>query len=84
MDIKVIVDNIIKVKAGVIIVNFFEEMKRLEGDIAAADKALGGAISQLVSQGEIKGKLNEVTLVHSLGKLPSPRVIVAGLGKSKE
>jgi leucyl aminopeptidase len=59
-------------------------MERLDGDIAAVDKALDGAISQLISQGEIKGKLNEITIVHSLGKLPTARVVVSGLGKQSE
>lgn len=84
MEIKVIADDIVNVKAGAIIVNFFEGMNRLEGDIAAVDKALEGAITQLISQGEIKGKLNEITLVHSLGKLPATRVVVTGLGKQQE
>ena len=84
MEIKVITDDIVNVKAGAIIVNIFEGMKQLGGDIAAVDKALDGAITQLIKQGEIKGKLNEITLVHSLGKLPAARVIVSGLGKQKE
>ena len=84
MEIKVIVNNITNIKTDAIIVNFFEGMESLNGDIAAVDKALGGAISQLISQGEIKGKLNEVTIVHSLGKLPTARVVVAGLGKQTD
>jgi leucyl aminopeptidase len=84
MEIKVIVDDITKIKADAIIVNFFEGTESLDGDIAVVDKALGGAVSQLISQGEIKGKLNEITLVHSLGKLPAARVAVAGLGKQAE
>ena len=52
--------------------------------MANIDKALAGAISQFISQGEIKGKLNEVTIIHSLGKLPATRVVVAGLGKQQE
>jgi len=84
MEIKVIVGDIDKIKAGAIIVNLFEGMERLDGDIATIDKALAGAISQLISQGEIKGKLNEITIIHSLGKLPADRVAVAGLGKPPE
>jgi len=84
MEIKVIAGDITKVKTDAIIVNFFEGMESLDGDIAAVDKALGGTISQLISQGEIKGKLNEITLVHSLGKLPTARVVVVGLGKQAE
>ncbi|MFC2066529.1 leucyl aminopeptidase [Chloroflexota bacterium] len=84
MEIKVITDDIVNVKAGAIIVNSFEGMEQLEDDTAIVDKALDGAISQLISQGEIKGKLNEITLVHSLGKLPAARVVVTGLGKQRE
>ena len=84
MEIKVIVGDITKVESGAIIANFFEKMERLEGDIAAIDKTLDGAISQLISKGEIKGKLNEITIIHSLGKLPAARVVVTGLGKQEE
>ncbi len=84
MEIKVVVGDIDKIKAGAIIVNLFEGMERLDGDIATIDEALAGAISQLISQGEIKGKLNEITIIHSLGKLPADRVAVAGLGKPPE
>ncbi|MDP6043512.1 MAG: leucyl aminopeptidase [Dehalococcoidales bacterium] len=84
MEIKVITGDITRVKADAIIVNFFTGQRKLDTDIAALDKALDGAISQLVRQGEIKGKLNEVTVVHSLGKLPADRVVVIGLGKKTE
>jgi len=84
VDIKVVISDIDKIKAGAIIVNFFEGMKHPDGDTAIIDKSLDGAISQLVSQGEIKGKLNEVTIIHSLGRLPASRVAVAGLGKQPE
>ncbi len=84
MEIKVIAGDIAKTKADAIIMPFFEGMERPEGDIAAIDKALDGAISQLISQGEIKGKLNEVTIIHSLSKLPTVRVVIAGLGKQQE
>ncbi|MFC2072815.1 leucyl aminopeptidase [Chloroflexota bacterium] len=84
MEIKVITGDIARIEAGAIIVNFFEGMERPEGDTATVDRALDGAISQLVSQGEIKGKLNQLTIIHSLGKLPAARVVVAGLGKQEE
>ena len=83
MEIKVVVGDITKIEAGAIIVNFFEGMEHLDGDIANVDKALAGAISQLISQGEIKGKLGEVTIIHSLGNLPAARVVIAGLGEQQ-
>ncbi len=84
MEIKVVAGDIAKIEAGAIVVNFFEGMEHPEGDTAVVDRVLDGAISQLISQGEIKGKLNELTIIHSLGKLPASRVIVAGLGKQQE
>ena len=84
MEIKVEVDAIAGIEAGAIVVNFFEGMEHPEGDTATVDKALGGAISQLISQGEIKGKLSEITIIHSLGRLPTARVVVVGLGKKPE
>jgi len=84
VEIKVIAGDIAEIEAGAIIVNHFEGMERLEGDTASLDRTLAGAISQLIAQGEIKGKLNEVTIIHSLGKLPAARVVVVGLGKQQE
>ncbi len=84
MDIKVITGDITKIEADAIMVNFFEGMEHPDGDIATIDKALAGTISQLISKGEIKGKLNEITVIHSLGKIPAARVAVVGLGKQPE
>ncbi len=84
MEIKVIAEDIVRVKAGAIILNHFEGKKYRDSGIATVDRALDGAISRLIRQGDIKGKLNEITLVHSLGKLPAPRVVITGLGKPRE
>ncbi len=84
MEIKVIAGDIINIEAGAILVSVFEGTEHPDGDLAVIDQGLGGAISQLISQGEIKGKLNEITLIHSLGKLPAHRVAVVGLGKKEE
>ena len=84
MEIKAAAGDITRIEAGAIIVNFFEGMERPEGAAATIDKALGGAISQLISQGEIKGKLKENTIIHTLGKLVANRVAVVGLGKQDE
>jgi leucyl aminopeptidase len=84
MEIKAVTGNLVDIKAGAIIVNHFEGAKRPEGDAAAVDKVLDGAVSRLIKDGDIKGKPNEVTLLHCSGKLPASRVAVVGLGKKKE
>jgi leucyl aminopeptidase len=64
-----------------IIVTAFEGVNAPAGMAAEIDAALDGAISRLIADGDIRGKRNEATLVHTLGRLPSPRVVVLGLGK---
>jgi leucyl aminopeptidase len=81
LDIKVESGDITQHAAKAIIVNLFEGVTRPGGGTGAVDGALGGGISQLIAEGEIKGKAAEVTMIHTLGKIPSPRVLVAGLGK---
>ncbi len=44
------------------------------------DSQLDGLISTLRAAGDIKGKLGETTVLHTLGKLPTARVIVVGAG----
>jgi leucyl aminopeptidase len=84
MEIKVLAGNIAEIKVDAVLVSVFEGAERLEGAAAGIDRALDGVVAQLISQGEIKGKPNEVTIIHSLGKLPAARVAVLGLGKPAE
>jgi leucyl aminopeptidase len=81
VDIKVEKGDLAQHPAKALIVNLFEGVTSPGGGTGAIDKALGGAISQLIAEGEIKGKKSELTLIHTLGKLPSPRVLVVGLGQ---
>jgi leucyl aminopeptidase len=64
-------------------VNLFEGVTSPAGATGAVDAAIGGAISSLIAAGDIRGKQGETTLVHALGKLKAPRVVVAGLGKQE-
>ena len=84
MEIKVVVGDIAGIEADAIVVNLFEGVERPGGATGAVDEALDGAIAKLIEQGEIKGKLDEVHVIHSLGKVPARIVAVAGLGKQSE
>ena len=83
MDIKVIQGDVTDIKTPALIVNLFEGVKQPGGATGAVDKALDGTISQLIQDGEIKGKKGENILIHTLGKMSPSRVLVAGLGKSE-
>jgi leucyl aminopeptidase len=84
LKIKVITGDITSVEADAIVVNLFEGVKHPGGATDVVDKALDGAITKLIEQGEIKGKLNEISIIHSLGKIPARVVAVAGLGKQPD
>jgi len=84
LEIKVIVGDIAQIEADAIVVNLFEGVEQTGGATAAVDKALDGAISSLISRGEIKGKFGEVSIVHTFGKLPAGIVAIAGLGKRQD
>jgi leucyl aminopeptidase len=84
MEIKVMTGDVTKTKTNAIILNYFENTTGLVGELKAVDKALDGNISRLIERGEIKGKLKEITTIYTLGKLPSPKIVILGLGKKSE
>jgi len=67
-----------------IVITLFEGVTQPGGATGAVDQALGGAITQLIADGDLRGKEGEITVVHTLGKLPAGRVIVAGLGREEK
>ena len=84
MELKVVIGDITKLEVDALIINLFEGVSRPGGATSAIDKAIDGVITRLIASGEIKGKLGELTLIHTLGKIPATRVVVAGLGKQPE
>ena len=69
MNIKVVAGNIAEQDTSAVVVNLFEGVKEPGGATGAVDKAMGGAISDLIADGEIKGKRGELTLIHTLGSI---------------
>ena len=84
MEITVKIGDTGKTRADTILLGIFEDEKKTAGDLAEIDKSLNGEITKLRKQGEIKGKQSEVTVIHSLGKIPAGRIAVIGLGKKEE
>ena len=73
MDIRVVRGDITQQQVGAIVVNLFEGVTAPSGATGAVDRALDGAISKLIEEGEVKGKRGETTLIHTLGNMdPAP------------
>lgn len=84
MEVRVVQGSITDVESDALVVNLFEGVTVPGGATGAVDAALGGMISQLIESGEIKGKANSATLIHTQGKIAPKRVLVVGLGKQDE
>ncbi len=85
MEIAVVQSDVVDTEADVLVVNLFEGVTSPGGATGAVDSAIGGLISELISDGEISGRASELTLIHTPNSAypafkPS-RVLVAGLGK---
>jgi leucyl aminopeptidase len=84
MDVKVINASIQATAADAIIVNLFEGIAVPAGASGAVDKALSGAISEVIRANDFRGKLNEMSIIYARGVIPAARVIVIGLGKVQD
>jgi len=73
--------NIGEQKTDAIILNLFEGVAEPGGATGAIDKALGGAIRDLIAGGDFTGKAKTTAVLYPRGALPASRVILVGLGK---
>lgn len=74
--------NLVTSEADTLIVNLLQG-DILSGSIAdKVDQALGGIITDLISNGDLTGKLGEVRVIYPHGKLTAKRIIMVGIGKA--
>ena len=62
-----------------VVVTAFEDS--LSAAAQEVDRALDGLLTEMRNSKELTGKFAERVIVHTLGRLPSKRVMVVGLGK---
>lgn len=86
MDIRIATTPVTTVAADAVVVGFFKggQTDPLEGPAAALDAALEGALAAMRRAGELAGGANETTVVHTLGKLDIPRLVLVGFGPRKD
>jgi leucyl aminopeptidase len=84
MEIKVTGGSLQESRADTVIVNLFEGVDAPSGATAALDKALGGAIKELIANGDLHGKLGEVGVLYPRGAIAAKRVLVTGLGPAEK
>ncbi|RME42057.1 MAG: leucyl aminopeptidase, partial [Chloroflexi bacterium] len=52
-----------EIDADAVVVNLFRGVTRPGGATGAVDKALGGAITELITSGDFRGKLGETAVL---------------------
>ncbi len=80
MEVNVQLKNIVESSADLIIVNLFKGVNMPGGATGAVDQALDGQISQLITLGDCSGALGDTCLIYTNEIIPTPRVLVVGLG----
>ena len=84
MEISCLKSEVSSVETEALVINLFEDVKVPAGATGAIDTVTGGKISRLINSGEISGKKNEITIIHTFGEFKFERIIICGLGKQEK
>ncbi len=84
MKVSVKKGKLVEVEDQAICFGVFQDQRQLRGEFKDLDSILSGAISDLLETNDFNGKLNQVILIYTKGKIKSKRVILVGLGKKEK
>lgn len=88
LDIEVVAGDASQQDTDALVVNLFSGVTAPGGATGAVDTALGGLLTSLIADGEVTGKLGEITVVHTpearYPEFKPRRVLVAGLGPQEK
>ncbi|MGJ7920096.1 leucyl aminopeptidase [Neobacillus sp. LXY-4] len=68
----------------VLFIGVFERTTKFAGLLAELDGFLDGQLTELFKNNDISAKKKTVTVVHTLGKLKTKKLVFVGLGKERE
>ncbi|MCS6902800.1 MAG: leucyl aminopeptidase [Candidatus Bipolaricaulota bacterium] len=84
MHISIEQGEITKVQTEAICLGIFQGVQRPGGAAGAVDRALDGALSEVLADGDFSCKKGEVFWLRTHGKLGAKRVLLVGLGPSEK
>jgi leucyl aminopeptidase len=80
-EVRVSTRDVQQFEGDALAIGLFSGESTLQGPAAALDEALAGVIADLIASGEVTGATDELTLLHTLGKIEPARVVIVGLGQ---
>jgi leucyl aminopeptidase len=79
-EVRVSTRDVQQFEGDALAIGLFSGETTLQGPAAALDEALAGVIADLIASGEVTGGADEMTILHTLGKIEPARVAIVGLG----
>lgn len=76
--------DITKVQTDAICLGIFQGVQRPGGAAGAVDRALDGALSEILSDGDFSCKKGEIFWLRTHGKIGAKRVLLVGLGPAEK
>jgi len=84
MQIKISTEHLDILHPECLMLGFFSDERPPRGPCGFADWRLNGLISNLLAAGRISGALHENVMIETGGRIPSPKVLLHGLGPFHE
>jgi hypothetical protein len=84
MQIKISTEPLDILNPEFLVLGFFSDERPPRGPCGFADWRLNGLISNLLAAGRISGALHENVMIETGGRIPSPKVLLHGLGPFHE
>lgn len=84
MDVRVKHEDVRSTTSDTILVGIFQDGEQLNGTASSLNESLDGAVSELIENGDINGKLGETATLYPRGAIAAKRVIIVGLGKHED
>lgn len=81
MRVEVESGTLLQQACGALVVGVLQGERVFSDPVTGLDQALGGELTQLIAMGDVKGERDELTLVHTFGRLPCARILLIGLGR---
>jgi Cytosol aminopeptidase family, N-terminal domain len=82
MQIRALSERVTRIRAEILVLGFFQDVRPVRGLAGEVDWIHNGIFSHLMKREKLKGRCGEAMLLASQAKLPTPKVLLIGLGPS--